>query len=446
MQPPKSKNRPAPTPAGSTLHLHFSYLQPMNSQKDWIYHTNVYEVNIRQYTSEGTFEALRKHLPRLKDMGVETLWLMPITPIAQKNKKGSLGSPYACSDYVSVNPEFGTIADFSQLVSQAHDLGFKVIIDWVANHTGWDHVWTQQHPDWYKKDEVSGGFKKASGMDDIIELDFTNDTMRNAMIDAMKFWVETCDVDGFRCDLAYWVQLDFWEQAKNELDKIKPLFWLAEADFVDHPEYAKVFDAAYTWHWMHKAKDFAHGQSNLYELLGALYRYWDAPGLKAWFTTNHDENTWNGTEYEKYRYLAKGMAVFSCTWTGMPLIYSGQELPNHKRLAFFDKDPIEWSPTPALHEFYKTLLHLKRKHPALHPHALLEKLNTSANDRVLAYQRSYGNAKVFTAINMSDHPIDLFIHDQRFFGPFTNIFDPGGEANESRHFRLDAGGFALLTT
>lgn len=416
----------------------------MNAGKDWIYNTNIYEVNVRQYTEEGTFEAFGKHLPRLADMGVETLWFMPITPIAQKNKKGSLGSPYACSNYTAVNTELGTLDDFKLLVTQAHALGFKVIIDWVANHTGWDHVWTQQHPDWFEKDESTGDFKRASGMDDIIELDFKNTAMRQAMIDAMKFWVEECDIDGFRCDLAYWVELDFWVEAKAALNPVKPLFWLAEADFADNPDYAQVFNAAYTWHWMHKAKDFAQGHLNAYELLGVLYRYLDAPGMKAWFTSNHDENTWNGTEYEKYGYLAKALAVFSCTWPGLPIIYSGQELPNHKRLHFFDKDPIHWTAQPELHPFYQTLLRLRRSQPALHAHALMEKLATSADNKVLAYQRCFGDSRVVTIINLSPSPIDAFIHDQRFYGRFRNIFNNDDQPQTNRHYHLDAGGFVVL--
>ncbi|HZH36377.1 MAG TPA: alpha-amylase family glycosyl hydrolase, partial [Flavisolibacter sp.] len=196
--------------------------------QDWIKHTNIYEVNLRQYTTEGTINAFAAHLPRLRDMGIETLWFMPITPIAQKNKKGSLGSYYACSDFTSVAEEFGTLDDFVSLVQQAHGMGFKVILDWVANHTGWDHRWTVEHPDWFEKDEHTGDFKKASGMDDIIELDFTNRYLRAAMIDVMAFWIRKADIDGFRCDLAFWVELDFWVEAKPVLEGMKPLFWLGE--------------------------------------------------------------------------------------------------------------------------------------------------------------------------------------------------------------------------
>ena len=222
---------------------------------DWKHTTNIYEVNVRQYTKEGTFKAFQKELPRLKEMGVKTLWFMPITPIAQKEKKGSLGSPYAAQDYTSINQEFGNLEDFKNLVNEAHKMGFKVIIDWVANHTGWDHVWTKTHPEYYVHD-ADGSFHRASGMDDIIELDYKNPEMRLAMIDAMKYWVEENNIDGFRGDLASWVEVDFWQQARPEVEKIKPLFFLGEFDELENPDYGKFFDASYSWSWMHKSVYF----------------------------------------------------------------------------------------------------------------------------------------------------------------------------------------------
>lgn len=410
----------------------------MNATKHWIFHTNVYEVNFRQYTEEGTFNAFAAHLPRLKDMGVQTLWFMPVTPIAQKNKKGSLGSYYACSDYTSINPEFGTMDDFKSLVKTAQGMGFKVMIDWVANHTGWDHVWTRQHPDWYEKDEA-GAFKKASGMDDIIELDFNNASMRKAMIEAMKFWIKECDIDGFRCDLAFWVQLDFWIEAKAELDKVKPLFWLAEADPLDHPEYMQVFDAAYTWTWMHRTEEFYKKNWPLYNLLHVLERYQNAPGLKAWFTSNHDENTWNGTEYEKYGEAAKILAVFSCTWPGIPLLYSGQELPNLKRLQFFEKDTIEWNNNWQLHDFYKTLLQLQATHPALNANSKPIRIHTSADEKVLTYLRKHEDQEVLVLLNFSAQAVRLELYDTRVNGIFENSFTQH-QINFSLHrsFQLNA--------
>jgi alpha-amylase len=395
----------------------------MTSKKAWINQTNVYEVNLRQYTEEGTFNAFAKHLPRLKDMGVKTLWFMPVTPIAQKMKKGSLGSYYACSDYTTVNPEFGTMGNLKSLVKQAHKLGFKVIMDWVANHTGWDHVWTTEHPDWYEKDETTGDFKRASGMDDIIELDFRNTAMRKAMIEAMKFWVQECDIDGFRCDLAFWVPLHFWTEAKAELDKLKELFWLAEADPLDHPDYMQVFDAAYSWTWMHRTEDFYKKGLHLHDLIEILGEYQQSPGIKAWFTSNHDENTWNGTEYEKYGEAAKLLAVFSCTWPGIPLIYNGQELPNLKRLEFFEKDVIEWNDTFILHDFYKTLLHLQTKNPALKVNSTLFRIHTSGDEQVFSYLRKSGRKEILVLLNFSSNPIRLELFDLRVQGKYRNVFD-----------------------
>jgi len=396
----------------------------MSTSMNWVKHTNVYEVNVRQYTKEGTFNAFAKDLPRLRDMGVETLWFMPITPIAQKNKKGSLGSYYAAADYTSINPEFGNLDDFKNLVSAAHHLGFKVIIDWVANHTGWDHIWTITHPEYYKRDEHDN-FKAASGMYDIIELDFKNPELRKAMIDAMHYWIKETDIDGFRCDLAFWVELSFWIEAKNELEKEKKLFWLGELDPLEKPEYMQVFDAAYTWTWMHKTEEFTKGPLSLGALEVLLERYENIPGMKAWFTSNHDENSWNGTEYEKYGEAAKALAVFSCTWPGVPLIYSGQELPNHKRLQFFDKDPIEWKADNELHDFYKTLLELHSNHPALNGDekiASVRRLHISSPGKVLAYVRQNGFNEVVTVLNLSRDHVDLYINDERIRGNFEEIF------------------------
>jgi glycosidase len=410
---------------------------------DWINTTNVYEVNIRQYTQEGTFNAFAKELPRLKEMGIETLWFMPITPIAQKNMKGSLGSYYACSDYVSINPEFGSLEDFKNLVQLAKSTGFKIIIDWVANHTGWDHVWTKTHPEYYKKDPATNDFKIASGMDDIIELDYNNPELRKAMIEAMEYWITACDIDGFRCDLAFWVTLDFWLEARAALEKTKTLFWLAESDPVEHPDYFKAFDSCYTWSWMHKTEDFYKNHLDKSLLDSILMQYNSICGEKdipLWFTSNHDENTWNGSEYEKYGDMAKALAVFSCTWNGMPMIYSGQELPNLKRLAFFDKDPIEWNGKYELHDFYKTLLTLKSNNPALRAadNAVTTYfINTGAEKNILAFLRKNSNNEVLVVINFSREQISFDIHDDLVSGDYINVFSKTNrDFNKEKYIEL----------
>lgn len=395
---------------------------------EWVKNTNVYEVNIRQYTAEGTFNAFLKELPRLREMGVSTLWFMPITPIAQKNKKGPLGSPYACSDYTSINPEFGTLDDFKNLVKQAHALGFKVIIDWVANHTGWDHVWTKSHPDYYLKDEKTNDFKIASGMDDIIELDYKNPALRKAMIEAMQYWVKACDIDGFRCDLASWVEVDFWKEARPQVDAVKPLFWLGEFDELDNPDYKPVFDCSYSWTWMHKTEDFYKKHESLDVLDSLLMRYDTMVhnSMNLWFTTNHDENSWNGTEYDKYGDMAKALAVFSFTWNGVPLIYSGQELPNHKKLKFFEKDAIEWNGKYELHDFYKALLTLKTNNPALRAGdeaVTTYRLQTGGATHVLAWLRKNGEHEVLTLLNMGNAATRFNLNAKIVSGKYRNVFD-----------------------
>ena len=394
----------------------------------WVGHTTIYEVNLRQYTSEGTINAFLLELPRLKELGVETLWFMPLTPIAQKNKKGTLGSYYACSDYTGINPEFGSIDDFKNLVQQAHQMGFKIIIDWVANHTGWDHKWTTEHPSYYLKDSASGTFKIASGMDDIIELDYSNPSLRKAMIDAMKYWVEEFDVDGFRCDLAFWVELSFWKEARKELDQLKPLFWFGEYDELEKPEYGQVFDASYTWTWMHRAKDFYQQKWPLDSLSTVLDQYQGLGDstLRAWFTTNHDENSWNGTEYEKYGDMAQALAVFSMTWNGVPLIYSGQEIGNRKRMAFFEKDLFQkGADAPMLTRLYQTLTQLKREHPALEAgkSAATIRVKTTADDKVFCYLRKNGTREVLVVLNLSrQNDLHFELNDSRVTGRFTNVF------------------------
>jgi alpha-amylase len=393
---------------------------------DWTHNTNLYEVNLRQYTKEGTFAAFAKELPRLKEIGVEVLWFMPITPISVEKRQGTLGSYYACSDYTATNPEFGSVADFRVLVRQAHQHGFKVIIDWVANHTGCDHWWTQQHPGYYIRD-AHGNFYDRHGWHDVIDLNYYNQHLRFAMIEAMKFWVTECDIDGFRCDMAHLVPLDFWRTARTMLDGIKPLFWLAETETI---VYHEAFDASYTWTWMHQTEKFAKRTIGLHDLVNTLHDYkrnFPADALRLYFTANHDENSWNGTEYEKYGAAAQALAVFSCTWDGLPLIYSGQEMPNYKRLKFFDKDPIDWTGRYALHDFYKALLHLRKTNPALRASddtVSTYTIRTSAEGQVFSYLRKKGDREVLVVLNLSPAIIMHFqFMDDRLAGEYRNVFN-----------------------
>ncbi len=392
------------------------------NRTEWLNSINIYEVNVRQYTKEGTFAAFAKHLPRLKEMGVTMLWLMPVTPISVQERQGTLGSYYACSDYVSINPEFGNLDDFKQLVKQAHDLEMQVIIDWVANHTGYDHHWTKEHSDWYEKD-ASGNFVEKHGWKDVIDLNYANKDMRAEMIQCMKFWINECNIDGFRCDMAHLVLLDFWVDAKQQCETLKQLFWLAECEV---PEYHKVFDVTYAWKWMHVTEKLAKNMACINDMKDVLKLYNDYPpeALKLLFTSNHDENTWNGTEYEKYGEVAKALAVFSFLWVGMPLIYSGQELPNLKKLKFFDKDFIAWTDDePALQNFYHHLLNLRTTNTALHIKGNIEILPTDYNENIFAFIRINGNNKVVVILNLSSRDkLQFHITHPLLEGMFQHLF------------------------
>jgi alpha-amylase len=417
---------------------------------EWVHSTNIYEVNLRQYTSEGTFKAFATHLPRLKDMGVEVIWLMPITPISVKNRKGTLGSYYACSSFVNTNPEFGSIEEFKQLVENIHALGMKVIIDWVANHTGWDHEWTISHPDYYSQDSTGNFVPPVENWEDVIHLNFYNHNLRLAMIDAMKFWVEECKIDGFRCDMAMLVPVDFWHQARTVLDQIKKLFWLGEFDQWNEEIYAHVFDVSYTWHWMHKSEVYYQKERKINELDKALNSYQlkkPFQHIRSFFTSNHDENSWNGTEYEKYGKMAIPLAVFSCTWNGIPLIYSGQELPNTKRLQFFDKDEIQWTANPELHQFYKTLLLLRKEHPALlagHKEVITWRIATDHPDQLFCFARKNKERELIVVLNFSDQQINFSLRDLRIRGEFLNVIN-GDKQNGADDFNIDPWGYIILS-
>ncbi|MEO8960347.1 MAG: alpha-amylase family glycosyl hydrolase [Ginsengibacter sp.] len=416
------------------------------TQPKWSYATNVYEVNLRQYTPEGTFNAFTKHLPRLKDMGVQILWFMPITPISEKDRLGILGSYYAISNYKETNPEFGTMDDFKILVLEAHELGLKVIVDFVADHTGNDHHWLTEHPEFYVPGENNEALHP-HGWSDVSQLNYDNPEVWKYMIDVMKFWIKECDLDGYRCDMAHLVPIEFWIQAKKKVSKIKDrLFWLGECE---EPEYHQVFDATYTWRWMHASEEFYHQRMNLQSLIAVLYKSvteFPCKAIRLYFTSNHDENSWNGTEYEKYGEAAQLFAVFACTWNGIPLIYSGQELPTKKRLKFFEKDPIDWDGNFGLHTFYKTLLTLRSNNKSLRggDAAVLTQIISYPDDqRVFSYLRKRGSEQVLVILNCYGEGLNFEV--KGVAGVFRNVF--GGDDidfKKNKDVYLNAWGYLVF--
>ncbi len=414
---------------------------------EWALASNIYEVNTRQYTREGTFSAFQQHLPRLQKMGVEILWFMPITPISHLGRKGTLGSYYACSSYTAVNPEFGNLDNFKALVINAHEMGFKVIIDWVTNHTGWDHEWIAKHPEFYKKNN-NGELYDAHGWEDVVDLDYSNKHLWDTMLSAMRFWVVECNIDGFRCDMAHLVPLDFWQYVRTNLDIPRKLLWVAETE---SPEYHNVFDATYGWELLHATEQLYRKELNFSQLREVLNKYanhFSKDGLRLLFTSNHDENSHSGSEWERMGNGAKAFAVLSATWqNSIPLIYSGQEIPNSKRLLFFEKDEINWPGYNQLDHFYKTLLALRKTNSALKAGTENSEtiiIDNSAKENILSFHRKNRDSEILVVLNLSNENKNFELYGFHTERTLKEIFS--SEILTSNNMQLNAWNFKVFTS
>ncbi|MFZ4412559.1 MAG: alpha-amylase family glycosyl hydrolase [Bacteroidales bacterium] len=391
---------------------------------EWSKNANIYEVNIRQFSKEGTFKAFEKQIDRLHNMGVDILWLMPINPIGIKNRKGSLGSYYSISDYTKVNPEFGTLDDLKSIVSKAHLLGMHVIIDWVANHSAWDNPWAKDHPDWYKQDSL-GNFIAPFDWTDVIALNYKNKELRKAMIQAMQFWIKEVDIDGFRCDVAEMVAADFWNEARAELDKSKPVFMLAEAEVPVH--HKKAFDMSYAWELHHIMNKIADGKLGVHDIDKYLLKQDTLFPLDAYrmiFIDNHDENSWNGTVEKRMGIASPAFAVLSATLPGMILLYNGQEAGLNKSLAFFEKDEIDWKDYP-LQAFYTSVLKLKTNNKALwngNYGGKYSKILTDKTNTILAFSRKKDKNTIIVIANLSKLPLTTVIDFKGLDGNYMEWF------------------------
>jgi glycosidase len=393
---------------------------------EWSKNAVIYQINTRQFTQEGTFLAAETHLPRLKALGVDILWLMPVWEIGAVNRKGSLGSPYAIRDYYKINPEFGTQDDFKHFVTAAHEQGMYVILDWVANHTAWDSVLVEQHPEWYARD-WKGDFIPTPWEDweDIIDLDYDQEEVRRYMTEALKYWVREADIDGYRCDVAGFVPTEFWNNARKELDAIKPVFMLAEWENRDL--HAEAFDMTYAWSWHDRMRSIAAGKSNAQSLFG-FYAHneksFPRDGYRMMFVTNHDKNAWDGTDYELFGDALEAVMVFTVVSEGMPLIYNGQEAGNPRRLAFFEKDPIEWREHPQ-GELYKKLIQLKKGNTALWNGswgARMVRVANSLPEHVFSFARQNEQDKVFAVFNFSPQAQQIHFQHSLHHGEYRDYF------------------------
>lgn len=395
----------------------------------------IYEANIRQYSPEGTFDAFTQDIPQLKELGVKIIWLMPVHPISMAKRKAQgdllvediedpeerkkyLGSYYAVSDYTAVNPEFGTKEDFRELLETAHANGMYVILDWVPNHTGWDHPWITEHPDFYTRNEngeITDPLQDDGtpwGWTDVADLNYNNEAMQEAMIADMLYWVREENIDGFRCDVAHGVPASFWEKAIPRLREAKDIFMLAEAEM---PEIMKndLFEMSYAWEAHHILNALAQGKveiSHWDEYMERAKTRWEADDILMNFITNHDENSWAGTVKERLGGASEAILVMSYAVPGMPLIYSGQEYGLDHQLKFFEKDSIPKTKGKVWGDL-KRLAKLKGSYPALNggkSAASYERLDVD-DASVLAFKRAKGNSEAIYVANLSADPVTFDI-------------------------------------
>jgi len=397
----------------------------------WSFNQSIYEVNTRQFTHSGTFSEFETHLDRLQDLGVGILYFMPIHPIGIQNRLGSLGSPYSVRDYLDVNPEFGTLEEFVALVDSIHARGMYVIMDWVANHTAWDNPLTVSHPEWYVTDG-QGNFipPPGTGWSDVIQLNYGEQGLRDYMIQTMAYWITEVDIDGFRIDAVSFVPDNFWPGAIAQLKAIKPeILMLAEDDGTQYQNLG--FDMTYAWGLygfgngvLQRMADGDDDAINLANYLNNELNYYSDQHYRMYFTSNHDENSWYGTVFERFGAAAEAFAVLTVTMNSMPLIYSGQEAGLDHSLAFFDKDEIVWQAHP-FENMYSTLFHLKKENRALWNGSnggLLQRITTTNNSRIFSFVRESEDDKVFAVFNLSASFTGATLIDTLFHGTYADVF------------------------
>ncbi len=377
----------------------------------FVYDASIYELNTRQFTPEGTFAAAEAELPRLAELGYDIIWIMPIQPIGELERKGGLGSYYAIKDYCAFNPEFGTRDDFASFLNKAHELGIKVILDWVANHTAPDHPWTLNEG-WHMRDSL-GQLVVNYDWYDIAELNYDNQAMRDAMFRSLEWWMDTIGVDGFRCDVAHEIPTDFWEYAFDSLRVKHPdMFTLCESENLDLTQ--KAFNMYYGWEFHHLMNAVAKQEKDVEDLWAYFAKadsVYPESAIRMNFTSNHDENSWAGTEFERMGDAAKVMAMLTYVVPGMPLTYTGQELGNVRRLRFFDKDTLEYDSENTNEFSYRLWNGMRRDNPALYTNELGAKMERvvlgEGFEKVFACRRAVEGNEVYGFFNFSDEFVTI---------------------------------------
>ena len=402
--------------------------QNNNTHADWSYSAVLYEMNIRQLTPEGTLRSAEEKLEFLRSMGIDAIWMMPIYPLGEEGRKGSLGSYYSIQDYCAVNPEFGTMEDFDSLIDKAHSLGMKVLLDWVANHTARDAKWLKTKPAYWYEREADGTAKVPWDWTDTAKLNYDNRDVWRGQIEAMRFWVEKHNIDGFRCDMAMLVPIEFWQQATAVLHAVKPdIFMLAEAEELNL--FDKAFDMCYAWEIHHMMCDIAKGERRVWDLRNTMYadreRYPNT-AMKMMFTSNHDENSWSGSEFDRFGAAREAMTALTFVWeAAMPLIYTGQEVGYNHSFEFFDRDhiPAEKYQANEDTELYRKLIALKHSQPALQAGergGRTIEIENNAKDCLMTFVREAGDSRVVAIMNLSPYTIHADYNNGIYAGEYTN--------------------------
>jgi len=417
---------------------------------DWVRDAVIYEVYLRSFSKEGTLKALEKRIPELKQLGVTVFWLMPIHPVGELNRKGTLGNPYAVQDYYAVNPEFGTLEDFKSLVKTVHSEGLRIIIDLVANHTAWDSKLVEEHQEWFTKNEEGAIVSPSPDWTDVADLNYDSHELRKYMIEMMKYWVRDVGIDGYRCDVSELVPTDFWDTARRELEKIKPVIMLSEGTFPEH--HVTAFDLTYSWNLYDALGKVVNGstQAHVFDDLLKHESYQFPKGsLRMRFNTNHDKNAWEAPAVEKYSPQgSKATALLMFTYPGIPLVYNGEEVGNNKKLSLFEKVNIDWNKGKDFRDLYTKLSSLRKEHEALRVGTYASLRNTGG-PKLYSFVRQTASDTVVVVLNLSSKSVQAEI----MLPPLKNVklkeFFSSREfqvAGNTIGFTLPAFGYMVITT
>lgn len=396
-------------------------VQETHLEPQWIQEGLVYELFVRDFTPEGTFRAIIPRLEEIRELGVETIWLMPIHPIGEEERKGRLGSPYSIRDYYTVDPAYGSEADFQALVDAVHRLDMHIIIDLVVNHTAWDHPWVEEHPEWYTRDGEGNIVPPVEDWSDVADLDFSNQELREELTRIMKYWVSEFNIDGYRVDTASMIPPGFWKESIPRVKEVKPVLFLGETN---DPALSEAgYQLIYSWDSYGWLKNTAEGGSSAIFVAGAERQMENIEGASYLrFITNHDETAWDAPPPVLFdsQEGAMAMAVAHMFMPGVPLVYNGQEIGNEDSWAFFDKWNYDWSLNPEVRDFYVRLGEIWQQEEALR-FGDMRRIRLENSERTVGYLRRTQNDELLILVNTGNEKVHPGLPPE-LHGSYTELF------------------------